>query len=254
MSPDWAAVAEPVPYAKLGDPQSLNLYAYGANNPLRFRDLDGHMHQECDPDTSYHGPDGYGVTAGACHSVPDFWDYQWWAPHMRDTANHVLSNTKQAWNKTVKFAKSPRGKLLEKSIKHLTIGGLKGTVAIGALALAPESGGASLALTAYGAVGATGDLTAGTTELIGSIFGSDGDITNVSNAGDAVAAITTVSGATTLVVTGGNVDTASHAASIEDIVVTAGTAGFTGEAPKIGDWIGLGDDTSDLSSPSDPQP
>jgi hypothetical protein len=27
MSPDWSAKVEPVPYAKLDDPQSLNLYA-----------------------------------------------------------------------------------------------------------------------------------------------------------------------------------------------------------------------------------
>jgi hypothetical protein len=31
-----------VPYAKLGDPQTLNLYAYVRNNPLSNRDLDGH--------------------------------------------------------------------------------------------------------------------------------------------------------------------------------------------------------------------
>jgi hypothetical protein len=37
------------------------------------------------------------------------------------------------------------------------------------------------------------------------------------------------------------------------LLVTAGTAGLTGEAPHVGDWLGLGDDTNDLSSPSDPQ-
>ncbi|MGA7317477.1 MAG: RHS repeat-associated core domain-containing protein [Silvibacterium sp.] len=42
MSPDWSAQAEPVPYAKLDDPQSLNLYAYVANNPLSRVDPDGH--------------------------------------------------------------------------------------------------------------------------------------------------------------------------------------------------------------------
>ena len=42
MSPDWAAKAEPVPYAVLGDPQSLNLYAYVRNNPLSRADADGH--------------------------------------------------------------------------------------------------------------------------------------------------------------------------------------------------------------------
>ncbi len=42
VSPDWAAKAEPVPYAKLDNPQSLNLYAYVQNNPLSFVDADGH--------------------------------------------------------------------------------------------------------------------------------------------------------------------------------------------------------------------
>jgi len=34
MSPDWSAKVEPVPYAKLGDPQTLNLYAYVGNDPF----------------------------------------------------------------------------------------------------------------------------------------------------------------------------------------------------------------------------
>jgi RHS repeat-associated protein len=43
MSPDWAAKIMPVPYAKLDDPQSLNLYAYVGNNPLGRVDADGHL-------------------------------------------------------------------------------------------------------------------------------------------------------------------------------------------------------------------
>jgi RHS repeat-associated protein len=42
MSPDWSAAQTPVPYAKMDDPQSLNLYAYVGNNPLRGIDADGH--------------------------------------------------------------------------------------------------------------------------------------------------------------------------------------------------------------------
>jgi len=42
MSPDWSAKAEPVPYAKLADPQSLNLYVYVLNNPMTGIDKDGH--------------------------------------------------------------------------------------------------------------------------------------------------------------------------------------------------------------------
>ena len=42
MSPDWSASEDPVPYANLSNPQSLNLYAYVQNNPLYAVDSDGH--------------------------------------------------------------------------------------------------------------------------------------------------------------------------------------------------------------------
>jgi RHS repeat-associated protein len=42
MSPHWSAQEEPVPYANLDNPQSLNLYAYVGNNRLIRFDSDGH--------------------------------------------------------------------------------------------------------------------------------------------------------------------------------------------------------------------
>jgi len=45
MSPDWSASPEAVPYAKLDDPQSLNLYTYARNNPTTLTDPDGHCWQ-----------------------------------------------------------------------------------------------------------------------------------------------------------------------------------------------------------------
>ena len=42
LSPDWSAKEEPVPYAQMDDPQSLNLYSYVRNNPLTRVDADGH--------------------------------------------------------------------------------------------------------------------------------------------------------------------------------------------------------------------
>jgi RHS repeat-associated protein len=42
MTPDWSDSPEPIPYASTANPQSLNLYTYAQNNPLRNRDADGH--------------------------------------------------------------------------------------------------------------------------------------------------------------------------------------------------------------------
>lgn len=51
LSPDWSAKIMPVPYVKLDNPQSLNLYSYVWNNPLSRNDPDGHVvcnGPECD--------------------------------------------------------------------------------------------------------------------------------------------------------------------------------------------------------------
>src|SRR5258707_8645348 len=42
ITPDWAAKPAAVPYAVLGDPQSLNLYTYVRNIPTTNIDPDGH--------------------------------------------------------------------------------------------------------------------------------------------------------------------------------------------------------------------
>ena len=57
-----------VPFALRDNPQTLNLYNYVLNNPLKSVDRNGHYH--CDPDTSESTPDGIKVTAGACHLDP----------------------------------------------------------------------------------------------------------------------------------------------------------------------------------------
>ena len=60
MTPDWSAKVEPVPYADLEDPQSLNLYAYVRNNPLDKTDPDGHC-----PICAYAGEIAGGAAVGA---------------------------------------------------------------------------------------------------------------------------------------------------------------------------------------------
>ncbi len=63
MSPDWSTKIEPVPYSKLDNPQTLNLYAYVGNNPLSLTDSDGHQDDAGD----------HVVCAGNsnCHTVDD---------------------------------------------------------------------------------------------------------------------------------------------------------------------------------------
>ena len=80
-SPDWSSTPEAIPYADTGNPQSLNLYSYVRNNPLRFRDFDGHS---CDPDTvTYDKEGGVTVTTHSCHL--DWWPVQglkrWFGQH-----------------------------------------------------------------------------------------------------------------------------------------------------------------------------
>jgi len=75
LSPDWSAKSnDPVPYAKLDAPQSLNLYSYVMNNPLNFIDPTGH-HFECThSDLSYTDKGGHTHTTPGqlhCHVTPD---------------------------------------------------------------------------------------------------------------------------------------------------------------------------------------
>ena len=42
LTPDWAATPVSIPYAVMGNPQTLNLYSYVQNNPITGTDPDGH--------------------------------------------------------------------------------------------------------------------------------------------------------------------------------------------------------------------
>jgi RHS repeat-associated protein len=42
LTPDWAATPVAIPYAVMGNPQTLNLYSYVENNPITGTDPDGH--------------------------------------------------------------------------------------------------------------------------------------------------------------------------------------------------------------------
>ena len=89
-TPDWGKNPEAVSYASFSNPQSLNLYSYVSNNPLRFNDPTGH-HQECASDTWDSKTNT--LTAGACHEVPDWWRFngarRWIGNHPK-TVNGVF--------------------------------------------------------------------------------------------------------------------------------------------------------------------
>jgi len=80
LTPDWSASPEPVPYANLENPQSLNLYSYVLNNPVSATDPNGHLVQGGDgaaPDSDTgpeaglgdFGGDGDGGDDGCCDAL-----------------------------------------------------------------------------------------------------------------------------------------------------------------------------------------
>ena len=89
LSPDWSAKAEPVPYAKLDDPQTLNLYSYMQNNPLSGADADGHCGDKCQ--RFWNGFFGYGKVTDAERDARIAEQRQWLIDHTGDDA------TKERW-------------------------------------------------------------------------------------------------------------------------------------------------------------
>jgi RHS repeat-associated protein len=72
ITPDWDAKPVTVPYAVLGDPQTLNLYSYVENGPVNRVDADGHQNnsQGKTTDTSYCPPPTPGSDRNTCGPVP----------------------------------------------------------------------------------------------------------------------------------------------------------------------------------------
>ena len=156
-TPDWSAKPEAVPYATLDNPQSLNLYAYVQNNPLRVPDFDGHG--------------------------------DW----------------------------SDRLKMAGQAAENFAIGFVKADAAAEAGVVgAPETGGASLALTFLGLWSASGNIVAGGVQLAGA---ATGETERAERGAQVAAAATSPSGLVTLVVTG-DVGKAARAAAIEGVVLT----------------------------------
>lgn len=64
MKPDWSETPTAVPYARLTDPQSLNLYSYVEDDPLSHTDFEGHFLMRQGTPTC---PDNFGGNCDAPH-------------------------------------------------------------------------------------------------------------------------------------------------------------------------------------------
>lgn len=154
MSPDWSDDPNPVPYADYDNPQSLNLYSYGGNNPLANIDSNGHYH--CDPDTSTTTTDSDGnttvtVTAGACHY--DWDDFVNFTSQIAQQTTDALSN---AAHQTANYLAAPR----DPGCMATMAGGGAAAGAFAGGALGGLGGGAGGTLVAPG-VGTVGGAWAG---------------------------------------------------------------------------------------------
>lgn len=71
LSPDWSSDPDTIPYAEFENPQTLNLYSYGHNNPLVYDDPDGHDVTICDNNGNCQAPisdDAYKAAQQASNS------------------------------------------------------------------------------------------------------------------------------------------------------------------------------------------
>ena len=89
LTADWSVTPEPVPYAKLGNPQSLNLYGYVNSDPTNHSDPDGHSCYDrsaggCDPSKQ---AQNQANGAGQAHGAGQQGDVA--------AANHYLSRSKE---------------------------------------------------------------------------------------------------------------------------------------------------------------
>jgi RHS repeat-associated protein len=132
MSPDWASDPTAVPYANFGDPQSLNLYGYTRNNPLRATDPDGHC-------------DGPGRALSVIQAVQQFAANpgEYLHAFVAGAAKQQLSTALSNWGVTPGPALSPSNDVERAGAAAITTGVEVGAAVILPLANVGEGGGAA---------------------------------------------------------------------------------------------------------------
>jgi RHS repeat-associated protein len=128
MSPDWSVKVEPVPYSKLDDPQTLNLYAYVTNNPLTRRDLDGHC--ATGPDIQSLGCGGSEFVKAATQTFKLPSDPSGLGPGWKQDTSHKNPNgskwtNEDGWNLEFHKGNGKKGSAGEDDHWHLTPPGEK---------------------------------------------------------------------------------------------------------------------------------
>ncbi len=238
--PDWSAKEEPVPYAKLEDPQSLNLYSYVRNNPLSKFDVDGHCSVGGFPDLS-----------GPCPPPPPH-------PALITTTGQAVANAQSVPAAPAQSQPAQQQKASTSQRVQLAVAGAgnlvaalgKGVAAAGGIAGAPETGGVSLALTVYAGIGAAGNAVAAGAQIGAAISGNVSDVQAGNKVADTAAAVTTVSGAVTLASTG-SVSKAANASAVEGLFTVGVTGGATGKLgtstiEKVGNVVDAGQNVKQL--------
>ena len=103
LSPDWSAVPEPVPYANLSNPQTLNLYAMVSDNPETFADLNGHYLMapaEYGGNVSLTGPGDFGnASPSRVNNVSELGDGYYAYQNLVDSSSQA-QNTSQTQTET----------------------------------------------------------------------------------------------------------------------------------------------------------
>jgi hypothetical protein len=214
MTPDpaGAVVADP------GNPQSLNRYSYVLNNPLNLIDplgLDGEelvvwddgsakdfvtdtVEGGCDDDCFFFFLPGGGGGGGAATPAPQN-----------------------------PCSVSQRAVLLGNGLLNVAAAGLKFATAVG---VEVGTGGIGTPLALYGVFTGSGNLTAGILQTVGAFSSNP---IQYQQAAANISAVTSVSGLTKLLTTGGNVQAAASASRIEGFASFGLRGGMTGSANPV---------------------
>jgi RHS repeat-associated protein len=188
----------------------INVYAYAYDDPIDFGDPSGLK----PPDP---GPSCGGQGAGC-------------SPDPNCSGSGGGSTTQQ------RLLQAAHGAL------NLGIGVAKMATGIG---LAVGTDGLAAGVGYYAFVDSFGNYGAAASQFAGAV---SGNVEQGEQGAQASEVVFSPFGMTTYLATGGNVQDASTAASMESVITAPAIAGFTGDLPEAQDWGDLGQNVNDLAS------